>query len=464
MPPAIDPRDQRIADLEAKVAWLMERMAKLEAENAELKAQLRLNSQNSSKPPSSDPPGTQRPGKDPSGRAPGGQPGHKGHKRVRLEPDEVVTLRPESCGACGKRLRGSDSAPRRHQVVEIPPVKPHVTEYVLHELGCGCGARTRAALPEGVPAGGFGPRVTAMAAVCTGKYRMPKRAVQELFADFFGLNVGLGTISKLEQRVSTALAAPVDEARAFVRAQPVIHPDETGWREHGQKRWLWTAATDHVSVFHIDRSRGSVVAKALVGEGFTGTLVSDRWSGYSWVDASQRQLCWAHLIREFRGFEERDFLSMGFGASLLAQTDKMFRWWARVRDGTLSRAVFQRKMVKVEGAVGRLLRAAEVCSDERTGATCRDILRFERALWTFVRIEGVEPTNNLAERALRTAVIWRKGSFGTWSAAGSTFVARILTTIGSLKQQGRHALAFVTDALVAAAHRRRPPSLLPYAA
>jgi transposase len=462
--PAIDPRDQRIADLEAKVAWLMERVAKLEAENAELRAQLRQNSQNSSKPPSSDPPGASRPAKDPTGRAPGGQPGHKGHKRERLEPDVVVALRPEKCGGCGRRLRGSDPAPRRHQVVEIPPVKPYVTEYEIHELGCACGERTRAELPAGVPAGGFGPRLTAMAAVCTGKYRMPKRAVQELFADFFGLTVGLGTISKLERRVSEALATPVDEARAFVRAQPVIHPDETGWREHGQKRWLWTAATDQVSVFHIDRSRGSVVAKALIGEDFAGTLVSDRWSAYAWVDASRRQLCWAHLIREFRGFEERDFLSMGFGESLLAEAKKMFRWWARVRDGTMSRVVFQRKMVKVEGAVGRLLRAAQVCSDERTGATCRDILRFEPALWTFVRIDGVEPTNNLAERALRTAVIWRKSSFGTWSAAGSTFVARILTTIGSLKQQGRHALAFVTEALLAAAHRREPPSLLPYGA
>jgi transposase len=305
--PELDPRDARIAELEAKVAWLMDRVAKLEAENAEvvrlraenqeLRAQLGRNSQNSSKPPSSDPPSVERPKKEPTGRSSGGQPGHKGHKRELLEPDEVVALRPERCSCCGKRLHGEDPAPRRHQVVDLPPVKPHVTEYHLAELGCECGARTRAELPAGVPAGAFGPRLTAMVAICTGKFRMSKRSVQELLADFCGVKVGLGSISKMEQAVSAAVAPAVEAAEAHVRTQAVVHPDETGWRERGQRRWLWTATTGQVSVFCIDRSRGADVAKRLLGEDFGGVTVSDRWYGYNWLDPSRRQLCWAHLIR-----------------------------------------------------------------------------------------------------------------------------------------------------------------------
>jgi transposase len=258
------PRDARIADLEAKVAWLMDEVARLRAENQELRAQLAKNSQNSSKPPSSDAPGVERPRKEPTGRKPGGQPGHKGHKREMLEPDEVVAVRPERCSCCGKRLHGEDPAPRRHQVVDLPPVKPYVTEYQLAELGCECGARTRAELPAGVPAGALGPRLTAMVAICTGKFRMSKRSVQELLADICGVEVGLGSTSKMEQAVSAAVAPAVEAAEAHVRTQAVVHPDETGWREHGQRRWLWTATTAQVSVFCIDRSRGADVAKRLL--------------------------------------------------------------------------------------------------------------------------------------------------------------------------------------------------------
>lgn len=404
-----------------------------------------------------------RPTKEPTGRSPGGQPGHKGHKRELLRPNVVVPVRPERCSCCGKKLRGDDAEPLRHQVVDVPPVEPHVTEYQLHELGCECGARTRADLPAGVPAGAFGPRLTAITAICTGKYRMSRRSAQELLADFFGVKVALGSVVKMEQAVSAAVAPAVLDAEAYVREQRVVHPDETGWREHGERRWLWTAATPAVTVFRIDRSRGSDVAKALLGEDFAGVLVSDRWSGYGWVDADRRQLCWAHLIRDFRDFEERGLISRGFGMGLLEEATKMFHWWHRVRDGTMERATFQRKMKTVERAVSRWLRAGEVCADDKTSATCRDLLKREASLWTFVREEGVEPTNNAAERALRPAVIWRKGSFGTWSTAGSTFVTRILTVVTTLRQQGRHALGYITAACRAALETSAPASLLPHA-
>jgi len=457
--PELDPRDGRIAELEAEVAAL-------KAQVAELLARLGQTSQNSSQPPSSDPPGAPRPSKDPTGRARGGQPGHKQHKRERLEPDEVVAVVPERCGRCQRRLRGRDPSPRVHQVIELPAIRPHVTDYELHELGCGCGARTRASLPEGVPTSVFGPRLTAAAALCSGRYRMPKRTVQEILRDLFGIDVALGSVPKMERFVSEAIAAPVEEARAAVREQTVVHQDETGWFEGPQggrkaRAWLWVAVTAVATVFRIARSRGAQVAKEMLGEDFAGFLVVDRWSAYLWKPRGMRQVCWAHLVRDFRSFVERGGESARIGKQLLDRAKLMSRRWHRIRDGTLTRRTFQRRMKKVERSVGRLLRKAAVCGNAKTEGMAKAILKHEPALFTFVLATGVEPTNNAAERALRGAVIWRKISFGTDSEHGSRFVERILTVVATLKHQRRHVLAYLTDACEAALHRRRAPSLLP---
>jgi transposase len=478
--PQLDPRDVRIAELEAKIDALskaldkaLARISELEAENAqlrgentELRARLGQNSQNSSRPPSSDPPGTPREPKGPTGRARGGQPGHKGHKRERLPPDRVVPVVPPRCDRCQRPLHGRDPDPWIHQVVELPEIRPDVTDYELHELGCECGARTRATLPEGVPQGAFGPRLTAATVLCTSRYRMSKRAARDFVQDLFGINVAVGSVSKMEQFVSEAVAAPVEEARAAAQEQTVAHQDETGWFEgphQGRKAraWLWVAVTALVTVFRIARSRGADVTKEMLGEGFRGFLVVDRWSAYRWVARGMRQLCWAHLIRDFAYFVDRGGAGGEIGNRLLKFTDVMFQWWHRIRDGTLTRRTFQRRMKRVERAVGRLLRKAAVCGDAKIEGMAKDILKHEPALWTFVYAEGVEPTNNAAERALRTAVIWRKVSFGTDSERGSRFVERILTVLATLKQQKRNVLAYLTDACEAELHRRPPPSLLP---
>lgn len=454
-----DPRDARIAALEAEVAAL-------KAQVAELLARLGQNSRNSSQPPSSDPPGAPRQSKDPTGRARGGQPGHKQHKRERLEPGEVIAVVPERCGRCQRRLRGRDPSPGVHQVIELPEVRPHVTDYELHELGCPCGARTRASLPEGVPTTAFGPRLAAAVALFSGRYRMPKRTVKELLCDLFGIDVALGSVSKMEQFVSKAIADPVEEARQTVREQDVVHQDETGWFEgpHGGRKaraWLWVAVTAVVTVFRIARSRGAQVAKEMLGEDFGGFLVVDRWSAYLWKPRGMRQVCWAHLVRDFRGFVERGDVSAKLGEQLLAQAKLMSRWWHRIRDGTLTRATFQRRMKKMERKVTRLLRKAAVCGNAKTEGVAQAILKHEPALFTFVLATGVEPTNNAAERALRGAVIWRKISFGTDSERGSRFVERILTVVATLRQQRRHVLAYLTAACEAALHERQAPSLLP---
>lgn len=458
---AEDPRDRRIAELTALVERLFARIAELEAEVARLSR----NSTNSSKPPSSDPPGVARPPRQPSGKKRGGQPGHKPHQRRQLPQSKVnvvVPLVPAECCNCGAGLHGDDIDPLRHQVVEIPPISPVVTEYVRHALSCDeCGAITRAELPPGVPMGAFGPRLSAMIAVLTAKYRMSKRSVQELLCDFLGVELAVGSVCKVEQNISAALEVPVREAMAHIPKAAVVHADETGWREAKKKAWLWVAATSLVTVFVVARSRGAKVIKDLLGDDFAGVLTTDRWSAYAWVDVSQRQLCWSHLLRDFQGWVDSDGEGARIGEELIQQARRMFHWWHKVRDGTMSRSEFRLKMRPVQIAVGALLSTAEDCRDKRVAGMAKQMLKVEYGLWTFVGLADVEPTNNFAERQIRHAVLWRKSSFGTDSVAGSRFVERMLTTIATLRSQERSVLEFITDAYRARLTASTPPSLLP---
>jgi transposase len=454
----VDPKDVEIAELKELVSKLLLRVAVLEAEVASL----RQNSRNSSKPPSSDLPGSPRGGPGPTGRHRGGQPGHKHHKRDLLAPElvsSIINVVPDRCGRCCKKLKGSDPEPRRSQVVEVPPIKPHVTEYRQHSLCCdACGLVTQGVLPPEA-ASTFGPRLKSLIVVCTGGYRLSKRVTQELLSDFLGVRLALGSVSNIEREVSEALAAVVEEAREFVRKQAVVHADETGWREDKQRAWLWTASTAWVTVFQISRSRGAQVAKELLGEDFSGFLVVDRWAAYEWVPL--RQLCWSHLLRDFQGFVDRGGVGGGLGEALLDQARAMFHLWHRVREKTLTRATFQRRMQPVEKRILRLLRAAQARAERKTAGMAKEILERADYLWTFVTNEDVPPTNNTAERVIRPAVLWRKGSFGTDSESGSRFAERVLSTLATLKQQGRHLLDYLEAACRAHQQGNRAPSLLP---
>ena len=272
------------AEAQAYIRALEARVAALEAPVQSLLERLRMDSQNSSQPPSSDPPATRRPRQRrmSSGRRTGGQPGHQGQPRTLVplaDVEAVLPVKPTHCARCQHPLHGEDAQPQRHQGTALPPVKPVVTEYQLHCLVCpACGAATRADLPLGVPPGGFGPRRQATVALGTGAYPLAKRTTQEVMADLLGVALGLGTITNLEQATSKAVAAPVAEAQAFVRTPPVAHLDETGWREGQARAWLWVAVTAWVTVFAIRLSRGAKVAQELVGERFCGIVVTDRWS------------------------------------------------------------------------------------------------------------------------------------------------------------------------------------------
>ena len=449
------------------VLSLVVRVQELETEVAVLRERVNRNSGNSSQPPSSDGPEAPRKPRRraKSGRKRGGQPGHKGTRR-KLVPVEQVKeshdLKPEACRRCGQALEGEGFEPYRHQVTEIPPVVAEVTEYRLHTLTCpGCGDKTRAELPAGVPQGAFGPRLQAMVSLLSGRYHLSKRDTADIMADFFQADMSLGSVPALEHRTSEAIREPVEQAREYVTTEPVVHMDETGWREANQKAWLWVAATTLVTVFLIRPTRGGKTAREMLGQAFAGFVVSDRWSAYNWLLTLWRQLCWAHLLRDFQAFVDRGGESQRLGQAILAQADLMFEWWHEVRDGTMSRATFQKKMRAVEHQIGQLLRQGTTCDHSKTAGTCRDILKREEALWTFVRVQGVEPTNNLAERQIRPGVLWRKNSFGTQSETGSRFVERIMTVITTLKQQQRNVLDYLTEACDTANWGRRAPSLLP---
>jgi transposase len=378
--------------------------------------------------------------------------------------DTLVPVKPRRCRRCAAPLHGMDATPGRHQVTELPPLQPHVTEYQLHTLACAqCGATTTAALPAGVPRGAFGPQVHATVAVCTGVYHLSRRTTAGLMADLFGVELAVGTVSACEQAVSAAVAGPVAEAHHYVQQQEVVHVDETGWREGRRRAWLWVMVSALATVFLVHARRSTGAARSLIGE-CEAILVTDRWSAYKHWPIEQRQLCWAHLLREFTAFTERGGAAARLGRALLKDADTMFAGWHCVREGTLSRPRFWREMQPLRRRVERRLGRGAQDTDGKTAATCRDLVPLATALWTFIDVPGVEPTNNAAERALRPAVLWRKGCFGTHSAAGSRFAERMLTIATTLKQQGRNVVDYVAQACVAPLHGQPPPSLLPVAA
>src|SRR3970040_961410 len=458
--------NQTPAAVQALLLTLWQQVAELQAEVAQLREQVGRNSQNSSQPPSSDPQTAPPiPPRTPSGRKPGGQPGHAGHGRKLLPVEQVtrvVELKPTTCTACGALLLGEDAHPERQQVTELPRLEAEVTEYRRHTVTClACGAPTTAEAPPDVPSGRFGPRVQATVGYLTGRIGISQRDVEEVMTTVFHTDLSLGSIPAQEERVSAALAEQVHDVQPYVQDQPVKNVDETSWPEKTQRAWLWINTTPLVTLFLVLATRGAKGAQRVLGAVVQGIVGTDRWNGYHWLDPQQRQVCWAHLKRDFQAFVDRGGEAARIGRALLEQVAQMFELWHRVRDGPLSRADSQAAMQPIQTRVGDLLREGTTLACAKTRHTCANILKLEVALWPFLRVEGVEPTNNSAERRLRRAVLWRRRSFGTQSQAGSRFVERVLTAVTTLRQQNRDVLDYLTEACAAAARGDPPPSLLP---
>ena len=450
----------------ALVEYYEQRLAQLESRVKDLENRLKLNSTNSSKPPSSDPIGLKRkPPSPPSKKKRGGQPGHPKAHRALVPPEKVrdtINCIPISCRRCGHELSGEDPEPLIHQVAELPRIEPSVDEYRLHRLVCpDCGEKTCGVLPEGVPIGRFGAYLQAMLAMLAGAYRLSKRQIQQVSADMLGLKISTGMISKLERQSAAALEAPYNELATSVHQADAVNIDETSWREDRRKRWLWVTVTRLATVFTIARNRSGEIAVALLGSRDGQVVSSDRFSAYEWIMASWRQVCWSHLRRDFQAMIDRVDEGEPVGRRLLSLSNRLFHNWHRVRDGTLDWGGFQGRMTRLRPEVKQALEEGSRCSCAKTAATCFEILKVEEGLWAFTRVRGIDPTNNAAERALRHAVIWRRISGGTDSVKGSKFVERMLTVVATCRQQGGNVLDYLTSCFEASRCGQDIPSLLP---
>jgi transposase len=454
------------ASVQAVIVTLWQEIPRLKAQVEKLQEQVNKNSQNSSKPPSSDPPQKRSyPKPELSGEKKGGRKGHHGHGRKLKGAEEVskiVKSLPTECQECGALLMGEDPQPERHQVSELPKIVPEIVEYQRHTLDCSvCGTRNRAEWPKEMPKGSFGERLQGLLGYLSGRFGVSQRDMEEMLQTVFQVDISLGSIPAQQQRLSQALKQPVEAAQKYVQTQKAVNLDETGWHELMKNIWLWVCTTPQVSVFRLFQGRSGSGAEELLGVDYSGIVGSDRYSAYNWIDPLHRQVCWAHLKRDFQAWVERGGESAVIGQMLLARLKQFFGFWHRVRDGTLARVDFQTAMQPIRLEVGGLLEIGTLLDHRETRRTSQNILKVQQALWTFVDREGVEPTNNAAERALRRGVIWRRRSYGTQSESGSLFVERILTAVMTLRQQKRDVLDYLAAACKAVTLGIPAPSLLP---
>lgn len=453
--PGCTERDARIAELERRLS--------------ELEARLKTNAANSSTPPSANPLSAKPPVvKKKSKRKRGGQPGHPPHLR-QLLPAERVTrtehIVPKTCAACQALLPReagpNDPAPRRFQTVELPPIVAEVVEYQAHARTCRCcGEVTQTTIPAEVRAHSIGPNLTSTLSYLSGCHGISKRGIEEITETVFGVPISLGSVANLEQEVAAALEPAHREALEAVRRAEVKFADETSWKLWGKLCWLWTAATTNIAAFLIHAGRGAKGLAALLGEDIEGIVHSDRWHVYLQVPEERRQLCWAHLKRDFQKIVDCGGPSEFVGRRGLRIVKELFAVWHQFQAGAISRQRLQHSLAPLQRRLGNALVEGALGDDARVAKFCQNLVELESALWTFARVDGVEPTNNFMERLLRLAVLWRRRSFGCNSEAGCRFVERVLTVVQTCRLNNRSPLSYLTLALKARRNGLAAPSLI----
>ncbi len=453
----MDGRDQRIAELEKKVE-------ELTALVLMLKEQLERNSRNSGKPPSSDSPEqrAERQGKGGAGGKRGGQPGHSGSKRELVPAEQVSEFKnlfPTECANCWAELQPTPNAlAQRFQTIELPQPKAHITEWLRHCVACPrCSHETWASIAP-IPVSPFGPRLSAVIGLVTGVYHLSRRAAVGLLSDVLGIEISLGAVSAVEERVSEAVKPAVDEAWCKVEEASVKHTDGTTWYQSNVLCALWTIASSVATVFKILADGQATTLGPLFGKKL-GILVSDRATAINFWAMEKRQICWAHLLRKAISFSERDGPAGAFGRELLDYIGILFDYWHQFDKGQMSREHLRGLMAPVRLHVEALLERGRDAQLRHVSGSCFDILKHRVALWTFVEQAGVEPTNNHAERELRAFVLWRKRSFGTQSERGNLFAERLMTVTHTARKQKRNVLEFLTACCTAARSGAAPPSL-----
>ena len=414
---------------------------------AALNEKLNTNSSNSSKPPSQDPNRKTRKIK-PTGKKRGGQPGHQRNMRQLTPPEEVTKvfdIKPEACTSCGEKT--FDDAPVRteiRQVAELPEIKPDVYQYNIHTCRCGrCGKHVKANVPpEAV--GAFGPRLMGFIAILSAEFHAPKRKVVNLLG-YLNIRISLGTVCKTQALAGKILEGPCEKIRQFTLNQASLNGDETSWKIQGKRCWLWIATTPKSVFFKIDPSRSAEAFKRVYGDNFNKLLTTDRCASYN-DHQGERQLCLGHIDRDFEKIEGRGDFDQTIGEYLKREMDGVFKQWHSYKDGKISHTEM-RKIIENQhvGSFKGLLEIGATASNvtSKTQNTCSNLLKDFANMWTFLRYEGVEPTNNLAERDVRHGVLWRKISFGNQSESGKIFVQRMLTVVMTMKKQAQNALDYL---------------------
>jgi transposase len=462
---------QFIVDLAARVQQLEERLTRMEA-------QARQDSLTSSKPPSQDPPKTRAQRRAESRakakelmrregerRKAGGQSGHPGAGR-ELKPedqvDQIVDHYPEACSGCGRHFdddqRRAGGRFGRHQVFELPAISVLVSEHRTHQLRCRrCRAKTSAQLPQMLAESVFGPRLQAAVVTLTARHRISRRGITELARDLFGVMLSTGSVDAICQRASDALAGPHCHLQDWVLDQAAVHVDETGWRTRGEGRALWTATTSEATLLQIAEHCDREQFNALVGTAYAGIVISDRWNGYSHLDPHRRQVCWSHIQRDFRRHSEGLGEQKTFGEEGLELTRRVFAAWRAYQHEHHDRLQLQTEIAPLQTELRALLETAspKKARNRWHRQFANNLLKVWPALWTFLTIDVVEPTNNPAERALRAPVIHRKVSLGTQSKNGERFAERALSAAATCRQQRRSLFTYLSELITT--HNRGHP-------
>jgi transposase len=443
---------------------LVEANERLEARVAELERRLNRSSRNSSLPPSQDPPSAPpRPRGKGSGRKRGGQHGHEGRYRRLLPPeqvDEIVERWPVRCGSCAHAFAVADRVdvgePGRRQVAELPPIAVRVTEHRLHWVCCPeCAAVTAADAPAG-SRWAFGPRVQAAVVTLAVRNRVSRRDTTELARELFGVELSTGTVDAIIQRAGDALAAPHTRLEQELKRSPVVNIDETGWKTGGDRRMLWGALSRRTAVFRIAAGRHAAEAQTMLGERYNGIVCSDRWAAYDYLDPTRRQLCWAHLLRDFTAHSEGMGEQQRFGKAGLDVARELFDAWQQFQQNG-QRTALQARIVPLQAKLRTQLEHASRKSTKTKyhRQFARNLLKRWPALWTFSHTDNVEPTNNHAERGLRGAVIYRKLALGTQSERGERSLERLLSASITCRLRKQSLFAYLTEVITA--HARGDP-------
>lgn len=465
IPPELDA--EMTPGVRAFVELLFGRIEALETEVAELKAELAASKKtprNSSLPPSTEHPHAKpTPQREKSGKKPGGQPGHSKHERALIptaQCQDVIPVIPKACRRCGEPLAGNDPEPLRHQVWDVPEIMPLVTEYQQHRLVCPCcGESTCGQLPAGVPQGQAGPRLVALTALLMGCFKQSKRRVALFLEQVLNQPCSPGWVVKLQNQATAALTPAYEQLAAQLPSEPVLGIDESPTKEGPVKAWLWTFVASSYTVFALRTTRAATILHDLLTETYAGVVNCDRAKMYWKI--GRPQWCWAHLKRDFQALiDHSDPQVKRLGRDLMRPTKELFRHWARCRDGTITRTGMLRLMRPIRQEIDSLLLRGAYSGNSKLIGMCNPLYDHRDWLWTFLDVQGVEPTNNASERALRPAVIWRKLSFGTKSAQGSRFVETILTVVETCHRQSRNSFAYLTAAIEAHYADQPVPSLL----